>query len=122
MFKVDPDSVAPILLTPILQIEYALSKTFKNIHMIEKEHRRAIQVVMAHWEYCPHLPRYGLRATWNDLNASDSDPHRPLTKEERVAVTDLAFQLLPQEVFLSLESHGIKKYKDELDERIRKGT
>ena len=107
---------ASYLLDRILRpVDYALRKTFRNIDLLEKEHLRALQVAIVHWEYYPQLPRYGPHATWNDLEASGNDPNRPLTKEERMAITDIAFKVLPPQTFRGLESNGLKKYKGQLD-------
>jgi hypothetical protein len=112
---------AMALLDRILRpVDYALSQTFKRVEVeLEKEHLRALQIALVHWDYYSRLPRFGPHATWNELEASGNDPHRALTKEERMAVTDLAFQLLPPQVFISLASNGIKKYKNALDEKHR---
>jgi hypothetical protein len=80
-----------------------------------------LQVTIVRWDYCSKLPRFGPHATWTDLEASSNDPHRSLTKEEKIAITEIALQLVPPEVFLSLKSNGIKKHKDVLDEKIRAG-
>lgn len=107
------------LLTRILRpVEYALSKTFENSGVLEKEHLRALQIALVHWEYYPRLPRYGPHATWKDLEASGNDPNRPLTKDERIAVTDIAFHVLPPQVFLTLTSNGVKSYKKQLDAKL----
>lgn len=102
-------------------VDFALRSAFKDIHALPKEHLRALQIAISNWSYCPKLPRYGPYSTWNDLDAADPDARRSLTKEERIAVTDLAFQSLAPEVFLSLRSNGLKKYKDRLDEVLRTG-
>jgi hypothetical protein len=102
-------------------VDFALRSAFKDIHALPKEHLRALQIAIANWSYCPQLPRYGPYLTWNDLDAAGPDARRALTKEEKMAVTDLAFQTLAPEVFLSLRSNGIKKYKDRLDEVLRTG-
>ena len=107
------------LLDRILRpVDYALKQTFKNVHSIlQKEHLRSLQVAMSRWDYCAQLPRFGPHATWAELERS-GNPHRTLTKEEKIAVTEIAFQHLPPEMFLSLKSNGIKKYKDQLGERL----
>jgi DNA polymerase-3 subunit epsilon len=100
-------------------IDYALARTFKNRFEILEENMRSLQIALAHWDYCPHLPRYGPHAMWKDLNAGPNDPHRDLMKAEKMAVLDLAAQVLPAEVFLLLKSNGLQYYKIPLDERIR---
>lgn len=115
---------ASTLLDRVLRpVDYALKQTFKNVNVaLQKEHLRMFQVTITTWDYCSHLPRFGPNATWAELEASGNDPHRSLTKEEKIAVTDIAFQLLPSDVFLALKSNGIKKYKDVLDEKLKAGT
>ncbi len=102
-------------------VDFALRSAFRDIHALPKEHLGTLQIAIANWSYCPQLPRYGPYSTWNDLDAAGPDARRALTKEEKIAVTDLAFQTLPPEVFLTLRSNGIKKYKDRLDELLRTG-
>jgi hypothetical protein len=102
-------------------VDFALRSAFKDLQALPKQHLRALQIATANWSYCPQLPRYGPYATWNDLDAAGPDARRPLTKEEKMVVTDLAFQTLAPEAFLSLRSNGIKKYKDRLDEVLRTG-
>jgi hypothetical protein len=115
---------ASTLLDRILRpVDYALKQTFKNANVVlQKEHLRMFQVTIARWDYCSQLPRFGPYATWPDLEASGNDPHRSLTKEEKIAITEIALQLVPPEVFLSLKSNGIKKYKDVLDGKLRADT
>jgi hypothetical protein len=98
-------------------IDFALSETFKNAHELEKAHLRALQTALARWERRRTFPRYGPESTWDQLNAAATaaDPHRRLTKTERQAVTDLAFQVLPPAVFRSLLSNGVSKYKQALE-------
>ena len=111
---------AGLLLTRILRpIDYALSKTFKNIVVLEKEHLRALQVAIAHWHDLSKLPRYGPNCKWDELNAREDDPHRELTKEERIALTDLTFKTIPPQAFLGLTSNGVSRHKKQLDEMIR---
>lgn len=114
---------AMLLLDRILRpVDYALKQTFKNVNTnLPKEHLRLLQVTIARWDYCSQLPRFGPHATWAELEASGTDPYRFLTKEEKIAVTEIAFQLLPPEVFLSLKSNGLKKFKDTLDEKLQSG-
>jgi hypothetical protein len=111
---------ASTLLDRILRpVDYALRQTFKQVYeKIDKEHLRVIQVTMVGWDYCSQLPRFGPQSTWADLEAGGVDPHRALTKEEKIAVTEIAFRLLPPEVFLALKSNGIQKYKTGLDDKI----
>jgi hypothetical protein len=109
---------ATLRLTRILRpIEYALSETFKNVHELEKVHLRALQIALARWEQLRTFPRYGPESTWDQLNAAATvaDPHRRLTKKERQAVTALAFQVLPPDIFRSLVSNGVSKYKQALE-------
>jgi len=110
---------ATLLLDRILRpVNYALSQTFKNItEVIAKEDLRALQVALARSEFYRRLPRYGPHETLAELEASGDDPRRRLTREERMAVTDVAFQVLPPLVFGCLESNGVKKYKLQLEER-----
>jgi hypothetical protein len=99
-------------------VNYALSQTFKKVNeTLSKEDLRGLQVALAKSELCRHLPRYGPHSTLADLEASGDDPHRRLTKEERMAVTEIAFQVLPSRVFDSLESKGVGRYKAQLGER-----
>jgi hypothetical protein len=115
---------ASIFLDRILRpVDYALRQTFKQVYeKIDKEHLRVIQVTMVHWDYCSQLPRFGPHSTWADLEANGVNPHRALTKEEKIAVTEIAFRLLPPYVFLALKSNGIQKYKNVLDNKIKAGT
>src|SRR5207249_5095228 len=112
------------LLERILRpVDHALRQTFKQVYAtLEKEHLRKLQIAMIHWDYCPQLPRFGPHATWSELESSGKNPHRALTNEEKTAVTDIAYRVLPSEVFLSLKSNGIKKFKDGLDDRCRTST
>ena len=114
---------ATYLLDRILRpVNYALSKTFKDTQLLPKEYLRALQIEIVHWDYYTRLPRYGPHATWKDLEASGNDPHRPLTKWERIAITDIAFRALPAGVFLSLKSNGVKQYKAQLDAAVTPHT
>ncbi len=99
-------------------IDGALAKTFQNIQILPKEHLRALQIALAHWDYCPKLPGYGPYDSVGNLIHRGHDPYRPLTKNERIAVTDLAVRILPPDLFLSLQSNGIKKYKVKIDEKL----
>src|ERR1035441_2901263 len=67
-----------LLITRILRpIDYALKQTFRNVRtVLPKEHLRLLQCAIAHWDYCPRLPRFGPHATWDELVASGNDPHR----------------------------------------------
>jgi glutaredoxin-related protein len=93
-------------------INYALRKTFKNIDVLERQDLRSVEVALSNWNYIKSIPRYGpfLKASEieNDL--------RPLTKEERMRVTDICFQNIPEQSFRLLVSNGVKKYKDSLVE------
>jgi hypothetical protein len=115
----DKDEASLLLTRALRPIDYALSKTFKNIVVLEKEHLRALQVAIAHWNYLPKLPRYGPHFNWDELNAREDDPHRELTKEERIALTDIAYKTIPPQAFLSLTSNGVSRHKKQLDEMIR---
>src|SRR5258707_15729468 len=96
--------------------DYALGKTFKNIIELEKGDLRNLQVAIAHWKYLPQLPRYGPHSKWDELNACQNNPHRELTKEERIALTDIAYSRIPKQSFLRLVSNGVSRYKKQLDE------
>jgi hypothetical protein len=111
----------PYLLTRILRpICYALRETFKGVTQLERSPLITLQKALLNWDYLPSLPAYGPQSTWQDLEASDKDPHRSLTKEERKGVIDLAYQVLPPDVFLSLMTNGMSRYKKQLDEVVRK--
>ena len=96
-------------------INFALTSSFKGLSVLSSEELRALQIAIANSPYYSSLPRYGPAATWKEMEASGLDPHRRLTKEERVFVTDTAFKTLPKKTFLALESNGVKKHKKELD-------
>ena len=107
---------ARLFLNRVLRpVEYAISAAFRNWPTLSTCDLKSLQSALVHWGYCPQLPRYGPHASWDVLNQGTIDPHRPLTKEERMAITDVAFQALSLEAFLSLESNGVKKHKDKLD-------
>ena len=98
-------------------VSYAISHTFKKSSELPKEHLRILQIAIAHSDYITSFPRYGPYLDWVKM-ASRGDPDAPLTKEQRIAVTDTAFRVLPPDIFLSLPSNGVKKYKDILDARL----
>lgn len=110
---------ASVLLDRILRpINYALSQTFKHVtETLPKEDLCVLQVALARSELRRRLPRYGPHETLAELEANGEEPHRRLTREERMAVTDIAFQVLPPFVFGCLESNGVKKYKVQLENR-----
>ncbi len=114
---------ASLLITRILRpISYAISKTFKNRDILEKDDEKVLQVAISQWEYSSSLPRWGPYSSWEDLEAFGDDSHRSLTKEERMRITDIAFSLLPPEVFFKLQSNGVKAYKDQLDRQLLDGA
>ena len=113
------EEIGLLYLRVLRPVEYAIRQTFQKVEEIIKNELRPLQFAILAWDYCPHLPRYGPNATWNILMASEVDPHRSLTPEERCSVTDLGAQVLPAEVFLQLCSNGVKRHKDEVDERVR---
>jgi hypothetical protein len=85
--------------------DYALRQAFKNVYgTLQKEELRQLQMAIVHWDYCPKLPRYGPHSTWDDLDAGEVAPRRPLTTEEKTDIINIAFQHLPPESFLSLKS------------------
>ncbi|MGI8966458.1 MAG: hypothetical protein ACR2H1_10290, partial [Limisphaerales bacterium] len=105
---------ASLLIIRVLRpVNFALSSTFKKISSLPDQGYSLLQIAIAKSEFCHQLPRYGPNSTWNELE------HRPLTKEERMKVTDVAFSCLPPEMFLSLQSNGVKKYKDQLDAKLK---
>ena len=83
-----------------------------------KEALRPLQIALAQAPYIKSFPRYGPYRDWDDLNKV-GDADTPLTKEQRVLVTDTAACVLPSDVFLKLTSNGVKKYKDKLDARLK---
>src|SRR5271165_4904551 len=103
---------ATLSITRVLRpISYALGKTFKNVIELEKADLKILEVAIAHWQYLPQLPRYGPHSKWDLL----IDPDRGLTKDERIAVTDLAYRTLPNETFCRLISNGVSAHKKQLD-------
>ena len=103
---------ASLFITRVLRpISYALGKTFKNVAELEKEELLILQVAIAKWSYLPQLPRYGPHCKWDLL----IDPDRALTRDERIAVTDLAYRTLPNEAFRRLISNGVSTHKKQLD-------
>jgi hypothetical protein len=103
---------ATLFITRVLRpISYALGKTFKNVIELEKADLKILEVAIAHWQYLPQLPRYGPHSKWDLL----IDPDRGLTKDERIAVTDLAYRTLPNETFCRLISNGVSAHKKQLD-------
>jgi hypothetical protein len=103
---------ASLFITRVLRpISYALGKTFKNVVELEKEELKILQVAIAKWSYLPQFPRYGPHCKWDLL----IDPDRGLTRDERIAVTDLAYRTLPNETFRRLISNGVSTHKKQLD-------
>ena len=95
-------------------INNAISKTFTNRDILTKAEEQALQIAISRWDHLPNLPRFGPSHKWDELE----DHGRPLSKEERMNVTYLAFSCLRPETFLQLQSKGVKKYKTELDDYL----
>ncbi|MEI7729127.1 MAG: hypothetical protein WCO56_06130 [Verrucomicrobiota bacterium] len=119
-FGFDTSDMSPfeteLLFTRVLRpVTNAISKTFKHVHAIEERHKETLQNAILRSDFCRSLPRYGPYSKWEEMEI----PDRSLTKEERMKITDLAFGVLPPEVFLALESNGIKKYKADLDVKLK---
>jgi hypothetical protein len=93
-------------------LDYAITNTFANPESLSPETRLSLEVALAHWEYCPQLPRY-------TLTDDDKDYQRRLTKAECSGVMDIAFRILPPAVFLLLSPRNAKRHKKSLDDVIK---
>ena len=96
-------------------LDYAIRSTFAHSENLSDEIRLLLEVALARWEYCPQLPRYGPNVPWEMLK----DPDRRLTKEECIGVMDIAFGVLPPDVFLRLTPRKVTRHKKSLDDVIK---
>ena len=112
------ETAGQLLMRVLRPLDYAIAQTIDRTAEIPEEHIRKIQIALAHWSYCLHLPRYGPYSAPNEL-VFNNIPYRELTNPERMAVLTLIERVVPPSVFLSLNVNGIESFKCQLDERIR---
>ena len=116
--NLSPEEIGFLHVRVLRPVDYAIRQTFQKVEEIIETELRPLRFAILAWDYCPNLPRYGPQATWEVLNAGAVDPGRPLSTGELCAITNLAAQVLPPNVFLALSSNGVKRHKTEVDTRI----